>query len=170
MRLDPLKRRDFIALLGSAATWPVAARAQHPALPVIGYLSSLTQADSVRFDVALRHGLSDGVLIDQFASNAHKLEPFVVSLKLSGLCTSRARQPLLTQDRPADRFILMIDDLAVAHAVHVLGVAHWIGGVAAVTTVVLPQAQLLPDANAAIAAWSRTPWASPRSRSKDKSP
>ena len=59
MRLDPLKRRDFIALLGSAATWPVAARAQHPALPVIGYLSSLTQADSVRFDVALRHGFSD---------------------------------------------------------------------------------------------------------------
>ena len=52
--------------------------------------------------------------------------------------------PLLNKERPADRFILMIDDLAVAHAVHVLGVAHWIGGVAAVTSVVLPQAQLLP--------------------------
>ena len=94
---------------------------------------------------------------DQFASNAHKLEPFIVSLNLSGLCTSRARRPLLTQDRPADRFILMIDDLAVAHAVHVLGVAHWIAGVAAVTTVVLPQAQLLPDANAAIAACQERP-------------
>jgi hypothetical protein len=63
----------------------------------------------------------------------------------------------LTKDRPADRFILMIDDLAVAHAVHVLGVVHWIGGVAAVTTVVLPQAQLLPDANAAIAACEERP-------------
>src|SRR5271166_2615262 len=47
----------------------------------------------------------------------------------------------------------MIDDLAVARAIHVLGVVHWIGGMAAVTTVVLPHAQLLPDANAAIAAF-----------------
>jgi uncharacterized membrane protein len=61
--------------------------------------------------------------------------------------------PLLNKERSADRFILMIDDLAVARAIHVLGVVHWIGGVAAVTTVVLPHAQLLPDANAAIAAF-----------------
>jgi uncharacterized membrane protein len=57
----------------------------------------------------------------------------------------------MTKVHSADRFILMIDDLAVARAIHVLGVVHWIGGVAAVTTVVLPHAQLLPDANAAIA-------------------
>jgi putative tryptophan/tyrosine transport system substrate-binding protein len=59
MQLDQWKRRDFIALLGGAATWPAAARAQQAALSVIGYLSSLSQADSVRFDVALRRGLSD---------------------------------------------------------------------------------------------------------------
>jgi putative ABC transport system substrate-binding protein len=59
MQLDQWKRRDFIALLGGAATWPVAARAQQAALSVIGYLSSLSQADSVRFDIALRRGLSD---------------------------------------------------------------------------------------------------------------
>ena len=47
----------------------------------------------------------------------------------------------------------MIDDLAIARAVHVLGVVHWIGGVAAVTTIVLPHAQRLPDANVAIAAF-----------------
>jgi putative tryptophan/tyrosine transport system substrate-binding protein len=60
MQFDQLKRREFITLLGgAAATWPLAAPGQQLPLPVIGYLSSLSQADSVRFDVALRRGLSD---------------------------------------------------------------------------------------------------------------
>jgi len=54
-----VKRRNFITLLGGAAAWPLAAPAQPQAMPVIGYLSSLTQAASVRFDAALRRGLSD---------------------------------------------------------------------------------------------------------------
>jgi hypothetical protein len=55
-----MRRREFITLFGSTAVaWPLPVRAQQSAMPVIGYLSSLGQAISVRFDAAFRRGLSD---------------------------------------------------------------------------------------------------------------
>lgn len=42
------------------------------------------------------------------------------------------------------------DDLDLARAVHILALVHWIGGVGAVTTIVLPQARRLADTEAAV--------------------
>jgi putative ABC transport system substrate-binding protein len=52
-------RREFIAALSGAAAWPVLARAQLPAIPVIGYLSSATPAGFAQFVAAYRQGLSE---------------------------------------------------------------------------------------------------------------
>jgi putative ABC transport system substrate-binding protein len=55
-----MRRRDFISLVsGSAVTWPLAARAQQRAMPVIGYLSARTPGDSVEDLTEFRQGLAE---------------------------------------------------------------------------------------------------------------
>jgi len=54
-----VKRREFIAGLGGAAAWPVGARAQQSAKPVVGFLSSLSLAETDHLVAAFRQGLGD---------------------------------------------------------------------------------------------------------------
>jgi len=57
--MSGMGRREFVALLGGAAAWPVATRAERAPLPVIGYLSARTAEDSGAVLAEFRRGLAE---------------------------------------------------------------------------------------------------------------
>ena len=64
MPFDRFRRRDFVRLLGGAAAWPLAARAQQAAMPIVGFVTGRSPEESARLGAAFRKGLNESGYIE----------------------------------------------------------------------------------------------------------
>src|SRR3977135_1064683 len=59
-----IRRREFIALLGGSAAWPIVAGSQQPAMPVVGFLNSQSPDNQADYLQALRRGLKESGYVE----------------------------------------------------------------------------------------------------------
>jgi putative tryptophan/tyrosine transport system substrate-binding protein len=62
--MSDIGRREFVAVLGGAAAWPLAARAQQPAMPVVGFLQSGSPGATAYMRAAFLSGLKEGGFVE----------------------------------------------------------------------------------------------------------
>jgi putative ABC transport system substrate-binding protein len=74
MQFDWLRRREFITLLGGAAAWPLAARAQQAAMPVVGFMGATTPSAQSQWTAAFVQRLRELNWIE--GRNVAMAEPF----------------------------------------------------------------------------------------------
>ena len=89
-----MKRREFITLLGGSAAWPLAARAQQPTMPVIGFLRSTTLKPFENLVTAFRQGLKEeGFVEGQNVAVEYRYAENQLD-RLSGLVADLIRRPV----------------------------------------------------------------------------
>jgi putative ABC transport system substrate-binding protein len=59
-----MRRREFVSLVGAAAAWPLAVRAQQQTIPVVGYLSARSREDTSHLITAFQNGLAENGLVE----------------------------------------------------------------------------------------------------------
>jgi putative ABC transport system substrate-binding protein len=119
-----MRRRDFIALLGGgAAALPLTARAQQPALPVVGFVSGGSADASSHYAVAFRKGLNEGGYVDgqNVTVEYHWLEGHYD--RLTALVADLVRRQVAVIATPASMLSALAAKTATATIPIVFGVA-----------------------------------------------
>ena len=105
-----MRRRDFIKVVAGSAAWPLAAQAQQPASPVIGFLSARESTEAPQLLAAVRQGLKEQGFVEgqnvaieyRFAGNQNDQLPTLATKRdVSDLsrkpapdwCVTRSRRP-----------------------------------------------------------------------------